>query len=141
MARMEEHHIDDIINYFYDDLNIKAIKELMGFNNSEWDAGLKEFSALRFRLQEARIVRSDERVQTMFEVSKDQSIDVSRAKLIIDTIKWEASKLIPAVYGDKLAIEVKTIDIREGLARAEDAAIENKVQRILLERTIEDDSI
>jgi hypothetical protein len=54
----------------------------------------------------------------MDEVARTEP-DVNRARLIIDTQRWMASKLIPKVYGDKLDINVtQTIDIGSALAEA-----------------------
>jgi len=139
MARLEEHQIQEIINLYSDGMQIKGIREWMGFSSSEWNEGMEKFPNLRTAIQDARLARSDERVQGMYDVAKDENMDVSRAKLIIDTIKWEASKLIPQIYGDRLAIEVKTIDIRDGLKAAEQNVLEGIIERKLLERLEETD--
>jgi len=39
------------------------------------------------------------------EIAKDESIDVMRARLIIDTRKWSLSKQLPKKYGEKVGIE------------------------------------
>lgn len=45
--------------------------------------------------------------------------DVNRAKLLIDTDKWLASKLIPKVYGDRIDVNVSGhIDIGSALEEA-----------------------
>lgn len=42
-------------------------------------------------------------------------VDVNRAKLMIDTDKWLASKLIPKVYGDKIEV---TVDAKPSILQA-----------------------
>ena len=44
---------------------------------------------------------------------------VQRSKLIVDTIKWEVSKLLPKLYGDKITQE---LDITGDLAQLLEAA-------------------
>jgi hypothetical protein len=38
----------------------------------------------------------------MEELARDKNIDTNRARLIIDTRKWIAAKLLPKKYGDKV---------------------------------------
>jgi hypothetical protein len=47
-------------------------------------------------------------VQHMFEVATDETIDVQRAKLIVDTAKWYASRTLPKEFGERTAIDVTT---------------------------------
>lgn len=69
-------------------------------------------------VRRARAILVDRQVDTMAAVARDEP-DVQRARLIIDDIKWRASKLIPRVYGDKLDVTVEhRIDIGDALAAA-----------------------
>jgi hypothetical protein len=47
-------------------------------------------------------------VQHMFDVAKDETIDVQRAKLIVDTAKWYAARTLPKEYGERTAVDVTT---------------------------------
>ena len=49
-------------------------------------------------------------VQHMFDVAKDESIDVQRAKLIVDTAKWYAARTLPKEYGERVSHDVTTRD-------------------------------
>ena len=60
------------------------------------------------------MVGCEERVEAMYDIAKDENIDLGRAKLRIDVIKWEASKLISHTYGDKLAIDFLSVLRRRG---------------------------
>ena len=52
----------------------------------------------------AREGQADHNVDTMLAVARTED-DVQRARLIVDTMKWAASKLKPRVYGDKLDVK------------------------------------
>lgn len=46
--------------------------------------------------------QADTLTDDMEDIARDIKIDVKRARLIIDTRKWAASKLKPKKYGDKI---------------------------------------
>lgn len=74
-------------------------------------------------LRIARAIVLDRRVDRMREVAENEP-DVQRAKLIIDTDKWLASKLIPHVYGERLDINVtSTVNITDALSEARNRAL------------------
>jgi len=52
----------------------------------------------------AKQMQADVYADEMDDIAHDESIDTQRAKLIIDTRKWTASKLKPKKYGDKLDV-------------------------------------
>lgn len=54
----------------------------------------------------AQIMRAGVYIDSIFDISEDHSIDVQRARLMTDNIKWIACKLIPDVYGDKVIQQV-----------------------------------
>lgn len=53
----------------------------------------------------ARALQADVYADEMDEIAHDINVDVQRARLIIDTRKWTASKLKPKKYGDKLDLD------------------------------------
>ena len=74
-------------------------------------------------LRVARAIVLDRRVDRMREVAENEP-DVQRAKLIIDTDKWLASKIIPHVYGERLDINVSaTVNIADALSEARNRAL------------------
>lgn len=81
-----------------------------------------ELSELYARAREAY---AHAKVQQIHEVA-DTEPDVQRARLKCDNIKWEASKVIPKVYGDKL-------DVNHGgnINTATDAQIEARLSALL----------
>ena len=44
-------------------------------------------------------------VQRMHDIAKDETIDVQRARLMVDCIKWESARVLPKEYGDKVTQE------------------------------------
>lgn len=54
------------------------------------------------KYETAKALQADVHVDEMDDIAHDQRLDTQRARLIIDTRKWTASKLKPKKYGDKL---------------------------------------
>lgn len=54
------------------------------------------------KYEAARDLQADVYADEMDDIAHDQGLDVQRARLIIDTRKWTASKLKPKKYGDKV---------------------------------------
>lgn len=52
-------------------------------------------------------VRTEEKFDEIEEIAKDESIDVNRARLRVDTRKWYLSKVLPKKYGEKLDVTSK----------------------------------
>lgn len=85
------------------------------YKTAKWQAELPAFEQA---LRRARAMIVEARVDRMADVARNEP-DVNRARLIIDTDKWLASKLIASVYGDKLEVSV---DHRVSVADALTAA-------------------
>ena len=43
------------------------------------------------------------------DIAQDETIDVQRARLMVDSAKWIACKLIPDVYGDKTTQDINVV--------------------------------
>lgn len=81
------------------------------------DPALKQLHA---RARE-EYVRS--RVQDMHDIAKDPKIEPARARLMMDAIKWEAARVLPKEFGDRVQQEViitnnTTLSTRMAAARA-----------------------
>jgi hypothetical protein len=98
----------------------------------EWVIKNPEFSVQYAR---ARAFQADFQADWAMEVALDGSNDtiidengnercnhewISRSRLIVDTIKWRASKLVPKVYGDKLET-MQNVSITEKVVRIKNA--------------------
>ena len=42
------------------------------------------------------------RADALYDVARDESIKPDSRRIIVDTMKWELSKMLPKVYGDRL---------------------------------------
>lgn len=97
--------------------------------NSASDFPEKEATIYRWRLEhpefsemyaQARQSQADVRADSVYGIAKncDESSlgSINKAKLMIDSIKWHTSKVLPKVYGDKVQKDIninpheKTID-------------------------------
>ena len=81
------------------------------------DPALKQLHA---RARE-EYVRS--RVQDMHDIAKDPKIEPARARLMMDAIQWEAARVLPKEFGDRVQQEViitnnTTLSTRMAAARA-----------------------
>ena len=68
----------------------------------KWLTERDEFSD---KYKEARDAQADTYTDEMEDIARDPTLDVQRARLIVDTRKWVASKLKPKKYGDKLDLD------------------------------------
>jgi hypothetical protein len=67
----------------------------------EWSIHKDEFYVQYVKAKEAGAEIEAEECE---EIARDESIDVARAKLIVDTKKWNLSKKLPKRFGDKIDI-------------------------------------
>jgi len=92
--------------------------KLAGTTKYYYTKWLAELPAFECSVRRARAILVDQQVDDMDHVARTEP-DVNRARLIVDSIKWRASKMIPKVYGDKLDVTVEhRLDIGEALAAA-----------------------
>lgn len=92
---------------------IEAACHLAGITEYRYTKWLVELPAFERSVRSARAILIDRRMDNAGHVARTEP-DVNRARLIIDTDKWLASKLIPKVYGDRLDVNVTaTIDISD----------------------------
>lgn len=67
----------------------------------EW---LTQESGFSEQYTKAREAQAETMADELLEIADDDTSDVNRARLRIDTRKWVAMKLKPKKYGDKLAV-------------------------------------
>lgn len=61
----------------------------------------QKYTKFRNSYAQARETRAEAYEELMMDTARSEE-DVNRARLIVDTMKWTASKLKPGVYGDKV---------------------------------------
>jgi hypothetical protein len=97
---------------------VDQAQKLAGVTPYRYTKWLAEQPAFESAVRRARAILLEARVDRMAEVARTET-DVNRARLIIDTDKWLAAKLIPKVYGDKLDLTIEhRLDIGGALAAA-----------------------
>jgi hypothetical protein len=98
--------------------SIKETCKIAGISDTQHYAWIAALPAYEQAVRRARAIVVEARVDKMAETAREEP-DVNRARLIIDTDKWLASKLAPKVYGDKLDLTIEhRLDIGEALAAA-----------------------
>jgi hypothetical protein len=76
-------------------------------------------SSYRETLSRARDTGLDTLVDELLEIARDESMQVDRARLLCDSIKWTASRRAPRRYGDRLDVNMtQTVDIAGALIDA-----------------------
>ena len=80
----------------------------------EWLSAHPEFSQQYARAREAQ---ADAHVEEMLDVARQaknakSSEEIQGYKLLVDTLKWRASKMKPRSYGDKLLMEAE-VSVRQ----------------------------
>jgi hypothetical protein len=85
-----------------------------------WVAACPDFA---IRYTRARVAQADTLFDRMEEVEEQVSngtMDSHAARVVLDSMRWRASKLAPKVYGDRLEVQVS--DNRISIQGALDAA-------------------
>lgn len=106
---------------------VSLIAANVGYKDACKRSGISErrFQVLRVEkpafsgaVSRARRLAQDLKVDSMEEIARTEP-DNQRAKNILDTIKWTASKVDKEQYGDKLQVDHQvTVNIGEALANA-----------------------
>lgn len=68
-----------------------------------WDA-MKADPSLADDYAQARARGYAARADDLLDKASDESIEPASRRIIVDTMKWELSKMLPKVYGDKLEL-------------------------------------
>jgi len=93
---------------------------------------LKDNATFLNNYELARALQADVYADEMDEIAHNEKIDVQRARLIIDTRKWIASKLKPKKYGEKL--DLTSGD--EPISNALFAPPKNEHEALLMQKVI-----
>lgn len=89
-----------------DGLTLKqsCAKSKIGYTNVVRRIGESQFlRELHARVREEYMRR---RVSDMHDIAKNLKIEPARARVMIDVIKWEAARVLPKEYGDRVQQEV-----------------------------------
>ena len=103
MSRLDELGIDPVLDMIVNGGTVKVLAERIGVSTgliSEW----VEARGYGERVARARQYYADRLAQETLALADDESIDTNRAKLMIDTRRWLASKWNRNVYGEKVDV-------------------------------------
>jgi len=75
----------------------------------KWKRENKEFSDLYVNVAQDKGELCIEEIDQTMQDLKDGIIDPSTANVLIQTLKWKASKFYPKMYGDKLDLSIETV--------------------------------
>lgn len=103
---ISEQDIEVVIERIADGLTLKqsCTKSKYGYANIVKRIGQSdELKNLHARAREEYARR---RVQDMHDIAKNPKIDPARARIMIDVIKWEAARVLPKEFGDRVQQEV-----------------------------------
>jgi len=108
----------EICRRVVDGQSLRTICKAPGMPDKEtianWRRAHPEFDK---RYQDARCDQADAHVEEMLDVARQavkakSSEEVQGYKLLVDTLKWRASKMKPRSYGDKLTLEAE-VNVRQ----------------------------
>lgn len=99
---LQESDIETIIGRMSEGVTLKKSCEISGNGYTNIIRRINESDKLKELYACAREAYTHYRVQEMHDIAADPLIEPQRARLMVDCIKWEASKVIPKQYGDKV---------------------------------------
>ena len=103
MSRLDELGIDPVVDMIVNGGTVKVLAERIGVSTgliSEW----VEARGYGERVARARQHYADRLAQETLTLADDESIDTNRAKLMIDTRRWLASRWHRSVYRDQVDV-------------------------------------
>lgn len=97
---------------------IEQARKELGWSAQVYRRMRLEQPAFDVAVARAREMAQDVYVDKLPEIARDV-VDVQRARLMCDNIKWTAARIRPRLYGDKVDVNLTaTVDIAEALATA-----------------------
>lgn len=97
---------------------LKEIRDALSIDSHVWYDERRDWPEWARKFDEARLTGMHELVDELLEVSQSEP-DVQRARLYSDNVRWMASKLVPATYGDRVEMNVTgQVDLVAAMAEA-----------------------
>lgn len=117
---------------------VKAAEEL-GVSRRTVYLWLKNKPDFANKTVDARDQWSDEMFDQLIAISRDETIDVKRARLITDSMKWYMGKQRPKKYSEKFLVEHGgEVEHKHTIAEMTDAELE-RIARTSSSRTSEEE--
>lgn len=104
--------------------SLKDIAGQIGMSVWNFTIVLKRDPIFKRRLQQARELGFTVRAENLSEIVRDNVFDdPNHLRVMLDTEKWLLSKLHPSVFGDRIAVQVETVDISGAMQEAKRRAL------------------
>lgn len=116
--------IGGILEFASQGAAFKDIARKVGMNVWKFSELLKRDPILKRELQQAREIGFTIRAENLSEIVQNNAFnDANHLRVIVDTEKWILSKLHPAIFGDRIAVQVETVDISGAMQEAKQRAL------------------
>lgn len=122
-VEITDEQIEVVIARLADGLTLKQSCKKSKFSYTNIIRRIGDNPALKQLHARAREEYVRSRVQDMHDIAKNPKIEPARARLMMDAIKWEAARVLPKEFGDRVQQEViitnnTTLSTRMAAARA-----------------------
>lgn len=98
--------------------SVKNCLQPRNINVYEFYTYLEENPSARAAYEKAQEFKSHGFADDIPDIA-DNELDSARARVLIDSRRWYASKMMPVKYADRVDINIKTIDITQALSQAD----------------------
>lgn len=133
MTPLDPEQKEKAISLAYDGRTMKAIEEELGVTPVKMAFTLSKDSDFEKSFMRARQAGLERQSDDLLTIADDVP-DVQKARLKSDNLKWMLSKRLPAVYGDRLDLNVnETVSLTTAIAAARARALPIRDQHTQLE--------
>jgi hypothetical protein len=125
-----EQQLDTVLELHAEGEPLQTSCEALGFSRVQFMTRVRESADLLARLARAREENAHAKVDGAWAIARTEP-DVERAKLLTELCRWEVSKVLPHLYGDRLKLEapdgvVFSMNIGQLVERKEEKLIEGE---------------
>lgn len=116
--------IAEVLEFAAKGASLKDIASKVGLNVWNFSELLKRDPIFKRQLGQAREIGFTTRAENLSEIVQNNVFnDANHLRVIVDTEKWILSKLHPAIFGDRIAVQVETVDISGAMQEAKQRAL------------------
>lgn len=116
--------IAEVLEFAAQGAAFKDIARKVGMNVWKFSEMLRRDPIFKRELAQAREIGFTTRAENLSEIVQNNAFnDANHLRVIVDTEKWILSKLHPAIFGDRIAVQVETVDISGAMQEAKQRAL------------------
>lgn len=130
--------VREIINELYGGLSLKKALQLHSMSGDDFFETMNQNPLLYDFYNRVQLNKAEMIVEDMIEIADDQSIDPTRARVMVDARKWYASKMKPQKYGERIELNIHTVDITTALNDARSRALPSRYQQEAIDAELVD---